>query len=132
MVKSKRCRCRHYGLVGQYGKRRSKIFSNSKRNKMGVVNMLKLKQAFLTSQVQNNIQGAMTDLAEINIRISNWYQGESEKIPLISRSQDINLNEKVCIFHHGQHCRFRKRSSILKLSTPQGTVEGHDACGHRQ
>ena len=45
----------------------------------------------------------------------------------MSRSEDLGLNEKVCIFHHSQHQQFRKRSSILKLSTPQGVVTGHDA-----
>ena len=34
----------------------------------------------------------------------------------------------VRIYHHGQHKQFRKRSSILKLMTPDGIVEGHQAC----
>ena len=46
----------------------------------------------------------------------------------MSRSNDVNLNEKVRIYHHGQHLQFRKRSSILKLQTPQGIVEGHSEC----
>ena len=90
--------------------------------------MLKLKQAFLTSQVQGNVQNALTELSVINGKISNWYRNESEKISLMSRSEDLGLNEKVRIFHHSQHQQFRKRSSILKLSTPQGLVSGHDAC----
>ena len=65
--------------------------------------MLKLKQAFLTSQVQGNIENSLTELSVINGKISNWYKSESEKISLMSRSEDLGLNEKVCIFHHSQH-----------------------------
>ena len=46
----------------------------------------------------------------------------------MSRSNDVNFNEKVRIYHHGQHLQFRKRSSILKLQTPKGIVEGHSEC----
>ena len=46
----------------------------------------------------------------------------------MSRSNDVSLNEKVRIYHHGQHLQFRKRSSILKLQTLQGIVEVHLEC----
>ena len=90
--------------------------------------MLKLKQAFLTSQVQGNVPNSLTELLVINGQISNWYKIESKKISLMSRSEDVGLNEKVRILHHSQHQQFRKRSSILKLSTLQGLATGHDAC----
>ena len=32
------------------------------------------------------------------------------------------------VYHHSQHQQFRKRSSILKLQTPLGIVEGHNEC----
>ena len=99
-----------------------------KKDRLGILNMLKLKQAFFTSQVQGNIKNSLTKLSVINGKIANWYKSESEKISLMSRSEDLGLNEKVRIFHHSQHQQFRKRSYILKLSTPQGVVTGHDAC----
>ena len=40
----------------------------------------------------------------------------------------FNFNEKVRIFHHGLHSRFQKRSTTTKLTTPNGSVEGHCAC----
>ena len=46
----------------------------------------------------------------------------------MSRSNNINVNKKVRVYHHGQHLQFCKRSSILKLQTPQGLAEGHDEC----
>ena len=63
-----------------------------------------------------------------NLLISRWYEKESEKINLMARSDDLNLSEKVRIYHYGQPKQFRKRSSILKLMTPVGLEEGHEAC----
>ena len=36
--------------------------------------MLKLKQAFLTSQVQGNVVNSLTELLVINSKIANWYK----------------------------------------------------------
>ena len=99
-----------------------------KQEQMGLLNMLKLKQSFLTSKIRDNSQSSLTELTTINLKISQWYSDESEKITLMSRSEDIKLNEKVRIYHHGQHRQFRKRSSILKLLTAEGPVDGHKAC----
>ena len=38
------------------------------------------------------------------------------------------MNEKVRIYHHNLHKNSQKKSSILKLLTPGGLVEGHVAC----
>ena len=75
--------------------------------------MLKLKQAYFTARMQNNFQGSQTELAIINVKISDWYKNESEKISLMSRHADLTQNEKVRIYHHNQHQQFRKRLSIL-------------------
>ena len=90
---------------------------------------MKLKQSShsLTSQVSDGDMTLLTELTEINIRISLWYEAESDAIILLSRSEDINLGEKVCIYHHGLHKSFQKISTILKLSTPDGLSESHDA-----
>ena len=70
----------------------------------------------------------LAELKLVNLLISEWYQNESAAINLLSRSNDLNLNEKVRIYHHGQHQQFRKRSSILQLQTPAGIVSGHLDC----
>ena len=44
--------------------------------------MLKLKQAFFTTQVQGNIVNSLTEHSVINGKIANWYKKESEKISL--------------------------------------------------
>ena len=99
-----------------------------KKLNLGRLNMLKLRQINLTSRVNSNVPNLLTELTMVNLLISEWYEQESSAITLMSRSKDLNLNEKVRIFHHGQHHQFRKRSSILKLQTPNGIVQGHEEC----
>ena len=62
------------------------------------------------------------------MEIEAWYQKESEKILLQSRSDEVSMNEKVRIYHHDLHKKHLKRSSILKLQTEAGLVEGHEQC----
>ena len=101
-----------------------------KKQRIGKLNMLKIKQAYFNTKVSSSLgdHKHLTDLMGVNITISKWYESESENINLFSRAQDINLNEKVRIFHHGLHKKCQKRSMIMQLSTPNGTVEGHSAC----
>ena len=40
------------------------------------------------------------------------------------------MNEKVRIYHHDLHKKHLKRSSILKLQTEAGLMEGHDQCAN--
>ena len=62
------------------------------------------------------------------VKFSTGTKASLKRFPSLSRSKDLGLNKKVCIFHHSQHQQFQKRSSILKLKTPTGIVTGHDAC----
>ena len=64
----------------------------------------------------------------VQIEINTWYQQESEKILLQSRCTDISLNEKVSAYHHDLHKKHLQRSSILKLMTENGLIEGHKKC----
>ena len=95
---------------------------------MGKLNILKLRQVNLTNKVNNMQLNSLAELKLVNLLISEWYQNESSMIHLLSRSNDLNLNEKVRIYHHGQHQQFIKRSSILQLQTPAGLVSGHLDC----
>ena len=99
-----------------------------KKQKMGRLNVLKLRQVNLTNKVNNMQIKHLAELKLVNLLISEWYKNESAAINLLSRSNDVNLNEKVRIYHHGQHQQFRKRSSILQLQTPAGIVSGHHDC----
>ena len=43
-------------------------------------------------------------------------------------SDEVSSNERVRIFHHDLHKKHLKRSSILKLETESGLLEGHSQC----
>mgnify|MGYP002637546871 FL=1 len=99
-----------------------------KKQKMGKLNILKLRQVNLTQKVNNMQMNFLAELKLVNLLISEWYKNESSMIHLLSRSNDLNLNEKVRIYHHGQHQQFIKRSATLQLQTPAGIVTGHLEC----
>ena len=50
-----------------------------KKERLGILNMLKLKQAYFTIQVQGNIINSLTELLVINGRIAEWYKSEPKK-----------------------------------------------------
>ena len=50
------------------------------KERQGILNMLRLKQVYYTSQVKGNVPNSLTELLTINGRIFKWYQDESEKI----------------------------------------------------
>ena len=98
------------------------------KERRGLLNLLLVRQAYLAKKLLDGDLSCYTSLEEVKLRISDWYSKESEKIILLSRSHDINLNEKVRIYHHDLHRKLKQKSAILKLQTPLGIVEGHHAC----
>ena len=97
------------------------------REKRGELNFL---QAYLARKLQCGDLGKYADLRCVQVEIESWYQKESEKILLQSRSDEVGMNEKVRIYHHDLHKKHLKRSSILKLQTETGLVEGHEECSN--
>ena len=104
---------------------RSKQLNKEKR---GELNLLLLRQAYLARKLQAGALEQYTELRCVQVEIEAWYQKESEKILLQSRSDEVSMNEKVRIYHHDLHKKHLKRSSILKLQTEAGLVEGHEEC----
>ena len=41
---------------------------------------------------------------------------------------EFQVKEKTRIYHHEIHKKHIKKSSILKLQTDAGIIEGHEAC----
>ena len=64
----------------------------------------------------------------VQVAIDDWYQKQSENILQQSRSKEIITNEKVRIYHRDLHMKHLKRSSILKLQSKDGLLEGHSEC----
>ena len=59
----------------------------------------------------------------------SWGLGLSlAKIIIQCRLDDVQQSEKVRIFQHEQHIKHCKKSAILKLSTDEGVLVGHEAC----
>ena len=95
------------------------------REKRGQLNLMLLRQAYLARKLQRGDFSCYAELRCVQVEIDEWYQNESQKVLLQSRSDEISMNEKVRIFHHDLHKNHLNRSSILKLQTDSWVVEGH-------
>ena len=104
---------------------RSKEMKKQKRSKL---NCLMMKQCYFIKELQAGNRESFGQLKQVQADILEWYENESRKVVLQSRVEDVQLSEKVRIFHHEQHRKHVKRSSILKLQTADGLLEGHSAC----
>ena len=98
------------------------------KEKSGQLNLLLLKQAYFVLKLQNGDKTQLAKLKEVQAEIQGWYERDCEKIKLQSRAEEINSSENVRIYHHELHSKQIKKSSILKLKTEVGTLEGHAAC----
>ena len=113
--------------IKQLAIQRSKEINQDRRSE---INLYLLRQAYLTKKLQGpgRSSSVLTELRIIQRQIERWYCQESEKIKAQSRIDEYQQDEKTRIYHHDLHKKKVKRSSILKLQTPEGILEGHDAC----
>ena len=95
------------------------------REKRGQLNLLLLRQSYLARKLMEGEFSQYTELRCVQVDIEEWYQHESEKVLLQSRTYEVCCGEKVRIYHHGLHKKHLKRSSIMKLQTEIGLLEGH-------
>ena len=98
------------------------------KEKSGHLNLLFLKQAYLVMKIQKGQTQRLASLKQVQAEIQLWYEQDSEKVKLQSRSDELDSSEKVRIYHHELHSKHIRRSSILKLKTEKGLLEGHVAC----
>ena len=105
--------------------KRSKELNLQRR---GEINLLLIQQAYHAKKLMEGHLDQYTDLRCVQVKIVKWYELQSEKILLQSRSDEVSSNERVRIYHHDLHKKHLKRSSILKLETDNGLLEGHDDC----
>jgi len=106
---------------------RSKELNREKRSKL---NLLMLQQSFLTSKLQAGEYGKLDLLPQTQVQIENWFATEVDKVKLQSRVDDIQLSEKIRIFHHELHKKHRSASSITKLKVGNQILAGHEACSN--
>ena len=98
------------------------------KERRGHLNLLLVRQAHLTKKVQAGNTNKLPELREVNIRLDNWYNEESNKIALQANIKDIEQSENIRIYHHAINQNLIKKSSILRLQTDGGLLEGHRAC----
>ena len=93
-----------------------------------VLNLLLIRQAYLTRKLQQGLTNKLGELKEVHLLMEAWYQKESEKVKYQSRLDEFQQNEKTTLYHHELLKKTIKKSSILRLQTDNGIIEGHEAC----
>ena len=98
------------------------------KERKGELSLLLVRQAYLNKKVKLGHLQKLGDLRSVHHQIQQWYQRACEKIKDQSRALEFQSSEKVTIYHHEIHRKLIKKSSILKLETPAGLIEGHAKC----
>ena len=111
--------------VKQLAIQRSKEINKTKR---GEINLLFLRQAYLTKKIQQCDTGKLSELWAVHGLIEQWYSRETDRVKHQSRVSEFQESEKVRIYHHEIHQKYMKKTSILKLETENGLLEGHADC----
>ena len=104
---------------------RNREINKEKREKL---NLLNIRQAYLTAKLQNGELFRLPDLNLVHHQINEYYQTECQKIQLQARAFEFQANENTTIYHHELHKKKIKKCSILKLQTVNGIIEGHTEC----
>ena len=98
------------------------------KERNGQLNLLMLRQCYLVAKLQQGFSSRLTELKQVQAEIQVWHNQECDKIKIQSRSDEMDSPENVRIYHHELHSKHIKRTSILKLKTDSGVLEGHAAC----
>ena len=104
---------------------RAKEMSKDRKSEL---NLLLVRQAYLNKKVKLGHLQKLGDLKAVHHQIQHWYQRACEKIKDQSRALEFQSSEKLTIYHHEIHKKLIRKSSILKLETPAGLIEGHASC----
>ena len=88
------------------------------------LNLLLIRQAYLNKKVRLGMTSKLTELKSVHSLIQKWYEKECSKVKNESRAREFQES----IYHHELHKKQLRKSAILKLQTPEGTLEGHQKC----
>ena len=94
----------------------------------GELNLFRLRQIYLNRKLSLGELWRLPELKKVHLQIEEWYNKECNKIKYQSQVAEHLFDEKVRIYHHELHKRRTRKTSILKLQTPTGMIEGHTAC----
>ena len=98
--------------------------------KRGNLNILLIRQAYLIKKLcANHSDASVRDsLFLVQSDIKKWYTDESQKIQDQCRKEEFISSESTSIYHHLLHQQSIKKSTITKLETELGLLEGHSKC----
>lgn len=109
-----------------------------KHERKGKLNLLQMRQAYLVRKIQDAgkqvrvrgpVQQHLSELKAVQLEIQDWYNKETEKVKIQSKVRDLNDSENVRLYHHENHRKHIRKTSILKLETDNGEVlSGHIEC----
>ena len=91
----------------------------------GQLNLLMIQLAYLNRKVQLGALNRLPELLHVKALINEWHAQECEKVKIQSRIEEVETPELVRIYHHELHKKKIKKSTILKLQTKDGLLEGH-------
>ena len=94
----------------------------------GELNLFRLRQIYLNRKLSLGETWRLAELKKIHLQIEEWYSKECNKIKYQSQVAEHLVDEKVRVYHHELHKRRTRKTSILKLQTSTGMIEGHTAC----
>ena len=98
------------------------------KEKREELNLLLLRQRYLKIKLQQGQHTCLGELKLVHLLIERYYTQESEKVQHQSRVKEFQESERSTIYHHEIHKKIVKKTSILKLQTKNGIIEGHAAC----
>jgi hypothetical protein len=104
---------------------RTKELGKEKREEL---NLLLLRQRYLKIKMKPGEHHHLKELKLVHLLIEKWYTKESEKVQHQSKIKEFQSSERSSIYHHELHKKGIKRTSILKLQTNDGIIEGHYGC----
>jgi len=85
------------------------------KEKLSELNLLEIRQSYLVRKIQSGQMKHLHDLYLVQSNIDQWHKIACEKIKLISKCDEVSLNENFIVYHHELHKRHIKRTSTLKL-----------------
>ena len=89
--------------------------------KNGRLNLLLLRQAYLSRKILQGNHGLLTQLLVVQTEINDWYEQESEKVKIQSRIEEVDTPETVRIYHHELHAKKIKQAGA-ELCQAQGKL----------
>ena len=117
-------------VVKREVRKEAKVITRKRnRQRKQRLTFLMLLQAHLAKNITNGQFQELEQYRSVQMEIREWFDKEAEEILMLANVKDAEESEKTRIYHHERLYNTRKRSSILKLTNPEGDlVVGHEEC----